>query len=239
MAGRDSSGRKTGVRIWDLPTRLFHWLLALTLVGAYVTHELGFKWMEWHMVLGYTALSLVLFRIFWGFAGPRHARFTSFVAGPGQVWRYARAWWTGDPPRHAGHNPLGGWAVLAMLVLTFVQAFSGLFNDDEILYSGPWHHAAPSAFTDRMEALHGLNFDFLAGMVLLHVTAVAAYWFRWRYNLVRAMLTGRKREGEVDPGQAIDSSRLLLALVLAIVAGAIVWGVIAIAPPPPADDLFF
>lgn len=239
MTGRDSRENRADVRIWDLPTRLFHWLLAVTLTGSYVTHELGLKWMEWHITLGYAALFLVIFRIFWGLVGPRHARFTSFVAGPGGVWRYARDWWAGKPPRYAGHNPLGGWAVLAMLALTLLQAFSGLFNSDEILYSGPWHYAAPSAFTDRMEALHELNFNFLAGLVLLHVAAVATYWFRWRSNLVRAMWTGRKRDGEVDAGQAIDSSKLLLALVLVIVAGAIVWTVIAIAPEPSADDLFF
>jgi cytochrome b len=239
MTGRDSPESKADLRIWDLPTRVFHWLLAVTLVGSFLTHELGFKWMEWHITLGYTALFLVVFRIFWGLAGPRHARFTSFVAGPGQVWRYARAWWVGKPPRYPGHNPLGGWAVLVMLVLTLLQAFSGLFNSDEILYSGPWHHAAPSAFTDRMEALHELNFNLLAGMVMLHVAAVATYWVRWRTNLTRAMWTGRKQAGEVDAGQAIESSKLLLALILVIVAGAIVWAVIAMAPEPTADDLFF
>jgi cytochrome b len=239
MTGRDSRKSEADVRIWDLPTRLFHWLLAVTLVGSYLTHELGFKWMEWHIALGYTALFLVIFRLFWGLAGPRHARFTSFVAGPGQVWRYARAWWAGKPPRYAGHNPLGGWAVLTMLALTLLQAFSGLFNSDEILYSGPWHYAAPSAFTDRMEALHELNFNLLAGLVLLHLAAVATYWVRWRTNLARAMWTGRKHAGEVDAGQAIESSKLLLALILVIVAGAIVWAVIAMAPEPPADDLFF
>lgn len=239
MTGRASRDQKAGVRIWDLPTRLFHWVLALTLTGSWVTQELGLKWMEWHISLGYTALFLVTFRIFWGVAGPRHARFASFVARPARVWRYARAWLAGDPPRFAGHNPLGGWAILAMLSLTLVQAVSGLFNSDEILYAGPWHYAAPSSFTDRMAALHGLNFNLLAGLVLLHLAAVAIYWLRWRSNLVRAMWTGRKRRDEVDPTQAIDSSRLLLALILMIVAGAIVWVVIATAPEAPLDELFF
>ena len=84
--------------IWDLPLRLFHWLLAFTLVGSYVTHELGTAWLEWHMRLGYTALGLVLFRLAWGFAGSRHARFASFLTGPGPAIGYARRWLAGRPP---------------------------------------------------------------------------------------------------------------------------------------------
>jgi cytochrome b len=239
MSEPDSGDRQSDVRVWDLPTRIFHWLLALTLIGSWITHELGLKWMEWHITLGYTALFLVLFRVLWGLAGPRHARFSSFVAGPRRVWRYTRAWWAGQPPRFAGHNPLGGWAVLAMLALVLVQGVSGLFNSDEILYSGPWHYAAPSALTDRMAALHEQNFNFLAGLVLLHVVAVASYWFRWRTNLVKAMWTGRKPAGDVATSEAITGSRLLLALLLVLIAGAVVWVVVAAAPEPPPDTLFF
>lgn len=239
MTERASSGREADVRVWDLPTRLFHWLLALTLIAGWVTQELGLKWMEWHMTFGYVTLFLVIFRVFWGLAGSINARFTNFVVGPRRVWQYARSWLAGNPPRFSGHNPLGGWAVLAMLSLSLIQATSGLFNSDEVMYSGPWHHAAPSALTDRMEAIHGLNFDLLAGLVLLHMVAVASYWLRWRYNLVRAMWTGRRRRGEIDPSQGIEGSRLLLALVLALVAGAIVWLVVAAAPEPAVDDLFF
>ena len=239
MSDPVSGDRQSDVKVWDLPTRMFHWLLALTLSGSWATHELGLKWMEWHITLGYAALVLVLFRLLWGLAGPRHARFSSFVAGPRRVWRYAKAWSAGQPPHFPGHNPLGGWAVLAMLVLVLIQAVSGLFNSDDIMYSGPWHYAAPSALTDRMEAVHELNFNILAGLVLLHVVAVASYWFRWRSNLVRAMWTGRKPAGDVEATEAITGSRLLLALLLALIAGAVVWVAIAAAPEPPLDDLFF
>jgi len=229
------AGTRQGL-VWDLPVRLFHWLLALTVLGAWITHELGVRYMEWHMRLGYLALGLVLFRIGWGFFGTRHARFSAFLAGPKAVAAYARDWLRGRVETRAGHNPLGGWAIVAMLASVAFQAISGLFNTDDILTTGPWRPAVSEAFADRMAALHSVNFDLLTGLIALHLTAISAYWLRFRINLVLPMLTGRK---EAEPGSAIVSQRLGLALAVVLVAALLVAALIISAPEPDPAELFF
>lgn len=228
-------GARRGL-VWDLPVRLFHWLLALTMLGAWATHELGVRYMEWHMRLGYLALGLVLFRIGWGIFGTRHARFGAFLAGPKAVAAYARDWIRGRVETRAGHNPLGGWAIVAMLASVAVQAISGLFNSDDILTTGPWRPAVSEAFADRMSALHSVNFDLLTGLIALHLTAICAYWLRYRINLLLPMLTGRK---EAEPGAVIVSQRLGIAMAVVIVAASLVAALIMMAPEPDPAELFF
>src|SRR5690606_20858784 len=120
------------VRIWDLPTRLFHWLFAASVIGAFVTVKVGGLWMDYHPRFGYTALGLLIFRLLWGLVGPRYARFSQFVKGPAATLRYLRA-----PRRMAGHNPLGAWSVLALLLAVGVQTTTGLFATDGIFTEGP------------------------------------------------------------------------------------------------------
>ncbi len=229
------AGPRKGL-VWDLPVRLFHWLLTLTVLGSWATHELGVRYMEWHMRLGYVALGLVVFRIGWGFFGTRHAQFAAFLAGPKTVATYARDWFGGRVKTRAGHNPLGGWAIVAMLASVAVQAVSGLFNSDDILTTGPWRPAVSEAFADRMAALHSVNFDLLTGLIALHLIAVSAYWLRFRINLLLPMLTGRK---EAEPGSYIVSQRLGIALAVVIVAALLVAALIMIAPEPDPAELFF
>jgi cytochrome b len=224
------------VLVWDLPLRIFHWLLALTMLGAWVSHELGVRYMEWHMRLGYLALGLVIFRIGWGIVGTRHARFATFLAGPKTVVAHAREWLGGRAEASAGHNPLGGWAIIAMLASVAIQALSGLFNTDDILTTGPWRPAVSEAFADRMSAIHSINFDFLAGLIALHLTAISAYWLRSRINLVGPMLTGRK---SAAPGDGIDGQSLGIALAVAIAAALMVTALIMAAPEPDPAGLFF
>ena len=224
------------VLVWDLPVRIFHWLLALSVLGAWVTHELGVRYMEWHMRLGYLALGLVLFRIGWGIVGTRHARFAAFLAGPKKVFAHAREWLGGRAEASAGHNPLGGWAILAMLSSVAIQAFSGLFNTDDILTTGPWRPAVSEAFADRMSAIHSINFDVLTGLIALHLIAISAYWLRSRINLVGPMLTGRKAAA---PGAGINGQRLGIALAVAIGAALMVAALIIAAPEPDPAELFF
>jgi cytochrome b len=223
-------------RIWDLPLRLFHWLLVLTLGGSWLTHELGTAWMDWHVRLGYFALGLVVFRILWGFVGPRHARFASFLRSPGAAFAYARAWAAGRPPHVAGHSPMAGYAVLALLLSVALQATSGLFKSDDFLIQGPWHHAAPSWLNDLAATVHGANFNVLLGLVGLHLTVMAIYRWRLERNLVGAMITGRR----ALPGQeAIASDRLAVALAAALAAAGIVWIIVSSAPQPDPSELFF
>lgn len=226
------------VLVWDLPTRLFHWLLVVTLLGSWVTHELGLEWTGVHMWLGYTALSLVVFRILWGFIGPAHARFSAFLVGPSRTVHYAKAWIAGDPPRYTGHNPLGGWAILAMLVTVLVQGVSGLFNGDEILYSGPWHGAVSGDFVEIVEEVHEINFGVLLALVVLHVGAILSYWLRWRVDLLRPMFSGRKPPHLADPGKALVGQRLVLAVIVLGFAAGLIWLVVSSAPAPRPEDFF-
>jgi cytochrome b len=223
--------------VWDLPLRLFHWLLVLALAGCWLTHELGVEYMDWHMRLGYLVLALLIFRLFWGFAGPRYARFSDFVRGPGAVIDYAASWLRGEAGITAGHNPLGGWSVLALLAIVALQAVSGLFNSDDILTSGPWRAAVPGDFADAMSWLHGFNFNVLLTLVALHIAAVFYYSLKLRAGLVTAMLTGRKRGARTAAG--IGGHRLLAAAALAALAGGLVWLLIAMAPAPTAADFTF
>lgn len=238
MADRAAPAADSRILVWDLPTRLFHWLLVGALAGSWVTHELGLEWTELHMWFGYGALGLVVFRVMWGFVGPTHARFTSFLASPSRTRIYARHWLTGDPPRYTGHNPLGGWAIVLMLVLVLIQSVSGLFNSDDIMYSGPWQGSVSKETAELMSEIHAVNFDVLLVVIALHLAAIASYWVRWRLDLLRPMLTGRKPPHMADPDHAISGQRLLVAVIVAGLAVAAVWTIVAVAPAPTADDFF-
>ncbi|HZX23120.1 MAG TPA: cytochrome b/b6 domain-containing protein [Woeseiaceae bacterium] len=234
---KKDTDRPAGALVWDLPLRLFHWLLVLALAGSWITHELGVKAMDWHMRLGYLVIGLIVFRLLWGFLGPRHARFGDFLRGPGAVVAYARDWLAGRARVSAGHNPLGGWSVLAMLAVVTVQAVTGLFNSDDVLTSGPWHGAVSDDLADTLSWLHAVNFNLLLALAGLHLASILAYWLRLRIDLVTAMITGRKRGA--DRAAGIAGHRLLLALVLAALAAGAVWLMVDLAPEPAAADFLF
>ncbi len=226
------AGGPRNLRVWDLPVRVVHWLLALTLFGCWLTETLGVAWMQWHMRLGYLALGLALFRILWGFVGPRYARFSDFVHGPAVVFGYVRGWLAGAPAAHAGHNPLAGWAIMLMLACVLVQAASGLFHTDDILTSGPLRSAVAEDTADRLGGLHAVNANLLWTLIGLHFAALLAHRFIAGERLVGAMWTGRKH-GAFPPGQTgIESSRLWLALALAAGVTLAIWTLLALAPEP-------
>lgn len=232
-----SAATRPATLIWDLPLRLFHWLLVLALAGSWITHEAGVKYMEWHLRFGYAVIGLLLFRLAWGFLGPRHARFSDFLRGPGAVARYVRDWLAGRVQVSPGHNPLGGWSVLALLTVVAVQAVTGLFNTDDVLTTGPWHGAVSDEVADTMSWLHAVSFNLLLALAGLHVAAILAYRLRLRIDLLTAMITGRKRGA--DPAEGIAGHRLVLALVLAALAAGAVWLMLALAPEPAAADFGF
>src|SRR6266478_4571646 len=123
--------------VWDLPLRAFHWLFAVSILAAWGTALLGFAWMKWHFWLGYWVMGLLVFRLIWGFVGPKHARFSNFLKGPSAVLRYARGLTgAGEPVCSVGHNPLGGLMVILMLILVAFQVCTGLFATDDIAWSG-------------------------------------------------------------------------------------------------------
>ncbi|HWJ06434.1 MAG TPA: cytochrome b/b6 domain-containing protein [Steroidobacteraceae bacterium] len=215
--------------VWDWPVRACHWLLVVSIAGAWATHYAGLEWFDWHRRLGYVALVLVLFRIAWGFVGPRHARFGSFVRGPTTVVAYLRG--TGE--HYVGHNPLGALSVLAFLGVLLVQATTGLFANDEIANAGPFYGWVDQETSNRLASVHRFNSNLLLGLVVLHLVAVAAHEAR-RRGLVRAMLTGRKPG---VAGESIDGSRggLALALVAALAAAL----ALAVRAAPEATFAYF
>jgi cytochrome b len=216
--------------VWDLPVRLFHWALALLVVFSFTTGKVGGGWMEWHLKSGYAILALLVFRIAWGLVGSDTARFASFVRAPRAAFAYARETFAGRHPRVIGHNPLGGWAVLAMLAALLVQATTGLFSDDEIATQGPLAVKVSNAMVGRMSALHSYNEWLVVALVALHLVAIIVYRAVWRVSLVPPMLHGHMALEDDVVAQAPRRRSTALALALLALAGAAVYYLVVIYP---------
>jgi len=216
---------------WDVPVRLFHGALAVLAVFSFTTGHVGGEWLAWHMRSGYCILALLAFRIAWGVVGSDTARFASFVRGPAAAWRYGRETFARRHPAIVGHNPLGGWMVLVLLAALALQAFSGLFVDDEIATQGPLAVKVSNAFVSRMSHWHQVNQWVVVGAVALHVLAIAAYWKLAGINLVRPMIDGGVEVAPGTPAPRLRSS-LLAALLLAVAATGVYW-LVAVYPKAP------
>lgn len=221
------------VRVWDLPTRLFHWALVALVANAFLTAKFGDITMTWHQWNGYAILTLLVFRLIWGVIGSSTARFSDFVKGPGDVLAYARGLATGQGPHYYGHNPLGGLMVLALLAALAFQGTMGLFATDDILVSGPLKHTVGGATAKLFTSFHKLGYWGILGLVAIHVTAVFGYLLVKKENLIRPMVTGFKPS--LEPGSApypmlepIWRAALALAAAALIVwAGIKGWPLIA------------
>lgn len=214
----DESSRP--VRVWDLPTRLFHWALALAVVGLVISGHVGGNALVWHMRLGLAVLALLLFRLVWGLVGGRWSRFASFVYAPASVLRYLRGQARPGDHFEVGHNPLGALSVLALLALLAVQVASGLVADDEIATTGPLNRFVASATGLAATAWHkGPGQWLLIALVALHVAAIALYRRRGK-NLVTPMLTGDKPLPPSVPASADSQATRLLALAVVALAAA-------------------
>jgi cytochrome b len=209
------------IRVWDLPTRLFHWILVLLIAFSVVTAEIGGNWLDWHMRSGYCILTLLLFRIMWGFAGSHHARFANFVRPPAAVFAYLRALRNGSAAAQAGHNPLGALSVVALLAALLLQASTGLFaNDDSTSTEGPLAKLVSNHTSNLLTLVHEINQWVLYTLIALHIFAIAYYYFGKRENLVVPMFTGDK-SGAGLVAAADDARIRLRAAILLAVAGAI------------------
>ena len=216
------------VYVWDLPVRLFHWSLVALVILSWGSRELDY--MEVHRWSGYAILTLVLFRIGWGFAGTRHARFADFVRTPRAMRAYMADILAGAKAQHLGHNPAGGWSVMAILACLLAQAITGLFVSDEVLFDGPFYRAVSEETAHRLKQLHGINFNILLLLIGLHLAAITFYRFVKREDLVRPMLSGFKWVPIDSPaGDAPRVGSWRAPLVLACAAG-IVFGVLSLAP---------
>lgn len=218
-----NSGTKN-MRVWDLPVRLFHWLLVVMCGISWITAEMGGNAMEWHMWSGYVVLGLVLFRILWGIWGSETARFSHFIHGPITVLSYTRSLLKPNYKAAMGHNPLGGWSVISLLLILAIQAISGLFANDDIANEGPLYHLVRKATSNFLSQVHQYSFNILLGLVILHLAAIIFYHVKHRVNLLKPMLTGDKL---VDINAAeTKQTHLLVAIVLILVAAATVYWVV-------------
>jgi len=199
------------VRVWDLPTRLFHWSLAVCVIGLVVTANIGGNWMNWHLRLGYAVLTLLLFRLVWGFVGGHWSRFRTFVFSPTALWRYLRG--QGDADQNIGHSPLGALSVLALLCVLLLQVGTGLISDDEIAFSGPLTRFVSGDTVASATSYHKDIGKFIViGLVVLHLAAILFYKLARKQSLVLPMVSGDKQL-PVAATNALDSARSrLLAL---------------------------
>jgi cytochrome b len=220
------------IRVWDLPVRLFHWTLVVLLVFSYFTGRAGDEWMKFHFWSGYAILTLILFRIGWGFLGSTTARFSDFIKGPSAAAVHLREFFGRGRPREAGHNPVGGVMIVALLFAVLVQVGAGLFSADTDmgLVNGPLALLVADKWVERATDLHKYWINVLMVMAAIHVLAAIAYLVWKRQNLIGAMVTGRKplddvvAPGAPAPKLSFGSGRLAISLL--IVAAAIVYFIV-------------
>lgn len=211
------------IRVWDLPTRLFHWLLAASVIGLIVTGSVGGNWMNWHLRLGYAVLALLLFRLVWGFIGGHWSRFTRFLYTPSSLLAYLRG--RGAPEHAVGHTPLGALSVFALLLILAAQVGTGLMSDDEIAFFGPLVRFVSgdtvSMATDYHKEIGKLIVFVLVG---LHLVAIAYYKWMKKESLVRPMVLGDKQVPVVAPSaRDTAGTRLLAVVVLGLCTAAVSW----------------
>jgi len=214
------------IRVWDLPTRLFHWALMVAVMGLLVTGNVGGNWINWHMRLGYAVFTLILFRLVWGFVGGHWSRFGNFVPTPRGLWAYLRG---AEPAKHVGHNPLGALSVLALLTVLAAQVGSGLLTDDEIAFTGPLVPLVSSSAVSLASWYHSeVGKLVLLALVALHLSAIAFYRFVKKQRLVQAMLTGDQPAPPPLPAETRDTlSTRFLALAILLGCAGVVFAVVS------------
>ena len=198
------------VRVWDLPVRLFHWALALSIVLGIIFVKIGGNAIEWHAYCGYITLTLVMFRIIWGFVGSWHARFLNFVPSPKRLIAYLR----GQTDGGLGHNPLGAFSVLALLFVVLIQALTGLFADDDIFFQGPLAKYASNSTVAFLTSVHHFNQYIIFALIGLHLLAIVYYLLVKKDNLIKPMITGDKNAPANISSQAVDTARQRLAALM-------------------------
>ena len=182
------------IRVWDLPIRLFHWLLVVCIAGSFVTINLGDEFIQWHAYFGYSILTLLIFRIVWGFVGSTHARFTSFLPTKKAIFDYL----SGSSTRVLGHNPIGAISVFALIFVLCVQVLTGLFVDDEVSFQGPLAKYVSGSISSFLSEIHEGNQVVIYTLIAIHIAAI---WYYKKFkgeNLIKPMISGDK---EIDPSE--------------------------------------
>jgi cytochrome b len=215
------SGIRLPMRVWDLPTRLFHWGILLAAVTSYVSIKLN--WMQTHFFAGYTMITLLLFRLAWGLIGSDTARFARFLKGPAAVTGYLRHLFRPETDNQVGHNPAGGWMVMLLLLAMAVQAATGLFSNDDVLFEGPLAHLAGKPLSNRISGIHSFNVNICLTLIGLHVLAVILYRFIKKQDLIGPMISGKKKLPGATPAPRMRSP--VLALIVLLCAAGVTWGI--------------
>jgi len=211
---------QANVRVWDLPTRVFHWVLALCIVGSLISGTIGGNALEWHLRLGYVVFTLIVFRLIWGLVGGHWSRFRSFLYGPGALLRYLRGASRDDEHHEVGHSPIGALSVFALLALLAVQVGTGLFADDEIATTGPLNKFVSSATGLALTSWHkSWGRWLIVALIVLHIAAILFYLLRRKRNLIVPMLNGDKQLHPSVPAAADSLATRALALVLVALCG--------------------
>jgi cytochrome b len=217
--------------VWDVPVRLFHWLLVTSILMLFITGKVGGNYMEWHKKIGFFVIGLIAFRIVWGFVGSYHARFKNFVRGPAAVIAYAKSLFKKDSPHYLGHNPMGALSVLALIAAVGFQTFTGLFSNDDIMLEGPYASMVSKAFSDQMTSLHHLNSNVILVLIGLHLSAIVFYAVFKKEQLIEAMLTGKKEVdtsigGNLEPEMPEKARPAWLPWSIVVVVGGVVYAVV-------------
>jgi cytochrome b len=184
------SSSKHVVRVWDIPVRLFHWLIVALVAAAYATWRLN--WMEWHGWIGGLVLALVLFRLLWGFFGSETARFSHFLTSPRTAFEHLKYAFLREPDRQVGHNPAGGWMVVLLLALLLAETLTGVYVANDVADVGPLTEIVPAAAANAIDASHGILWNVLLAAITAHVLAIVGYAAVKGQDLVRPLITGMK-----------------------------------------------
>lgn len=215
---------KVTLPVWDLPHRLFHWLLVISVTAAYITAKIGGALIDWHGRIGIFILGLLVFRIIWGFIGSTHSRFVTFFPTFSRLAAYLKGRWQG-----IGHNPLGALSVIALLTVLAVQVGTGLFANDDIAFEGPLFNLVDKSFSDKLTGWHNTAFNFLLALIVLHLAALVFYRWVKKTNLVGPMLTGKKKIpvalAEVVTARHDQGFGILRFILSLIISSTVVWGV--------------
>ena len=222
----------TRFRLWDLPTRIFHWALVLCIVAAFVSGQLGGNLIDVHGKIGIAIFGLVVFRLVWGLLGSTYAKFAQFFPTPGKIRSYLRGEWHGE-----GHNPLGALSVFGLLGVVGLQAGTGLFSNDDIAFVGPLFDLVSKDLSNVLTGIHHLVSKVLIALVVLHLAAIGFYGRVKKQKLILPMITGWK-EGKGESARGGGLAALVVAL---LIAAAAIYGASGAwlpepPPPPPAAE---
>lgn len=204
------------VKVWDGATRLFHWLLVILITGAWYTIEN--RMIELHEIFGHFLIALIVFRLIWGVIGASTAKFKTFVTSPLNALRYLGASLTLKTKHSTGHNPAGGWMVVILLIIIALQLITGLYSNNDLGFTGALADGVTKVFSDTLTQIHALNFKLLVGLIWLHLVAVFFYVLIKNDNLIKAMITGKKPENQINPNDKPSFVPLYQAIICFILS---------------------